>query len=302
MSYAPVVCQMRAVGSRAHCGPRGRALWISVIVLACIAVIPVRAVAQPDTLYWRLADRGPGIPTSMFGTSVSARELLFYPFVEYYHDHNAEYSPEELGYGVDQDFRGKYRATEALIFLGYGVSDRLAVEFEAAMITAQQDKAPEDPSDMPARLKESGLGDVESEIRWRWNHETDRYPEVFSYFETTFPLQKAKKLIGTPDWEYKLGTGVVRGFRWGTATARVSVEYTEGRLALGEMAAEYLKRVSPTVRLFAGVEADQDEVELITEAQWFLRPNLFLKLNNSFGVSSKATDWAPEIGLMFSFR
>jgi len=238
----------------------------------------------------------------MFGTSVSARELLFYPFFEYYHDRNAEYSPEELGYGLDQDFRGKYRASEGLIFLGYGVSDRLALELEAAVITAQQDKAPEDPSDMPAQLKESGLGDVESEIRWRWNHESDRSPEVFSYFETTFPLQKAKKLIGTPDWEFKLGTGVVRGFRWGTTTARVSVEYDESSLALGEMAVEYLKRVSPTVRLFAGVEAEQDEVELITEAQWFLRPNLFLKLNNSFGMSSKATDWAPEIGLMFSFR
>jgi hypothetical protein len=33
-------------------------------------------------------------------------------------------------------------------------------------------------------------------MRWRWNDETDRSPEVFSYFETTFPLQKAKKLIG----------------------------------------------------------------------------------------------------------
>ena len=31
-------------------------------------------------------------------------------------------------------------------------------------------------------------------------------------------------------------------------------------------------------------------------------PNLVLKLNNSFGLSSKATDWAPGIGLEFSFR
>lgn len=302
MSHAPVVCQTRAVGFRSNRGVGGRAVWVSVTVVACAAVIPGRALAQRDTLYWRLADRGPGVPTSMFGTSVSARELLLYPFFEYYHDRNAEYSPEELGYGLDQDFRGKYRASEGLIFLGYGVSDRLALELEAAVITAQQDKAPEDPSNMPAQLKESGLGDVESEIRWRWNHESDRSPEVFSYFETTFPLQKAKKLIGTPDWEFKLGTGVVRGFRWGTTTARVSVAYDEGSLALGETAVEYLKRVSPTVRLFAGVEAEQDEVELITEAQWFLRPNLFLKLNNSFGMSSKATDWAPEIGLMFSFR
>ncbi len=173
MSHAPVVCQIRGIGVRARRGAGGRAVWISATVLACGAVIPEQALAQRDTLYWRLADRGPGIPTSMFGTSVSARQLLFYPFFEYYHDRNAEYSPEELGYGLDQDFRGKYRASEALILLGYGVSDRLALELEAAVITAQQDKAPEDPSEMPAQLKESGLGDVESEIRWRWNHETE---------------------------------------------------------------------------------------------------------------------------------
>ena len=54
--------------------------------------------------------------------------------------------------------------------------------------------------------------------------------------------------------------------------------------------------------MFAAVEGSQDEWELITEAQWFLRPNIFLKLNNAVGVTSKATDWAPEIGVMFSFR
>jgi hypothetical protein len=42
-------------------------------------------------------------------------------------------------------------------------------------------------------------------------------------------------------------------------------------------------------------------VEVIGEAQVFLTPNIFLKLNDAFGATSKATDWAPEVGLMFSF-
>jgi hypothetical protein len=94
----------------------------------------------------------------------------------------------------------------------------------------------------------------------------------------------------------------VRGFAWGTTTLRAAVAYEEGSAALGEYAVEYLKRISPGLRLFAGVEGTQDEVEMITEAHWFLRPNLFLKLNNAFGLTSKATDWAPEVGLMFSLR
>ena len=41
-------------------------------------------------------------------------------------------------------------------------------------------------------------------------------------------------------------------------------------------------------------------MELITEAQWHLARHVYFKFNNAFGVTSKATDWAPEIGIMFS--
>lgn len=300
MRYAVTTCQVQRA---APCSRRRRAAWNALIALSTlVATSPEILRAQSDTLFWRLRDRGPGIPTSMFGTSVGARELLVYPFFEYYRDRNAEYSPQELGYVLDEDFRGKFRASEGLIFLGYGVSDRLALELEAAVITAWQEKSPDDPTAMPSRLEESGLGDVEGQVRWRWNRETEHRPEYFSYFETVLPLQKSKKLIGTPEWEFKLGTGVVRGFKWGTTTLRTAIEYDEGSVALGEMAIEYLKRVSARLRVLAAVEGTQDEVELITETQWSLRRNLVLKLNNAFGVTSKATDWAPEVGLLFSFR
>jgi hypothetical protein len=240
----------------------------------------------------------------MFGTYVARGELLVYPFFEYYLDRDAEYSPDELGYGLDRDFRGKYRASEGLIFLGYGISERLAVELEAAVISARLETSPDDPSGVPRRIEERGLGDVEGQLRWRWNRETERRAELFSYFETVLPLQKRRKLIGTQDWEFKLGTGLVRGFAWGTATVRGAVEYdaAEGSVSLGEFAVEYLKRVSRRLRLFAGVEGTQDEIELITEVQWSLAPSVVLKLNNAVGLTSKAADWAPEVGLMFSFR
>ena len=72
------------------------------------------------------------------------------------------------------------------------------------------------------------------------------------------------------------------------------------RFEPGEFAVEYLKRLSDRFRVYAGIEGTQDEVELITEAQVFLTPNVFLKLNNAFGLTSKAPDWAPEIGVMFT--
>jgi hypothetical protein len=248
----------------------------------------------------RQRDRGPGVPVSMFGTYIEPRELIIYPFFEYYNDKDAEYSPNDFGFGLDQDFRGRYRASEGLIFIGYGFSERLAVEFEAAVISARQYKSPDDPTAMPARIEESGLGDVEGQVRWRWKQESERSPEYFSYFETVFPLQKDKLLIGTQAWEFKFGMGLVRGFSWGTATFRAAVEYDaeENKAGLGEYAVEYLRKVSSGLRLLAAVEGSEDEIELITEAQVWFSPRVVLKLNNALGVTSKATDWAPEVGLM----
>ena len=252
----------------------------------------------------RLRDRGEGLPTSMFGTYVRRGELLLYPFFEYYRDQNFEYKPSELGAVGEEDFRGRYRANEALLFVAYGITENLAVEFEAAVIKAQLDKSPADPSTLPLRLEESGLGDIEGQIRWRWNRETDERPEFFSYTEVVLPHNRDKVLIGTPGWEVKFGTGLVRGFSWGTLTARAAVEYDEASASHfdgGEYAVEYLRRISPSWRVYAGLEGTQDEVTLIGEVQWHVSPGVVVKINNGVGVTSKATDWAPEVGVAFSF-
>ncbi len=250
-----------------------------------------------------LKDRGTGTPTSMFGTYVHKGELLVYPFFEYYLDDDMEYDPLELGYELDLDFRGKYRASEGLMFLGYGITDNLAVEIEVAIIDATLEKAPDDPSDTPSELSESGLGDTQMQFDFRWLTETAKRPGMFSYAEIVFPFQEDKVLIGTPDWEFKVGTGIIKGFSWGTISVRAAVEHdvAEETTELGEVAVEYLKRLSRTWRIYLGVEGAQDEIELITEAQWHLSDRVFIKLNNAFGVTSKATDWAPEVGVMFSF-
>jgi hypothetical protein len=274
------------------------------LLVVCIemAALSKPARAQGDELPVYLQDRGAGLPTSMFGTYIRQGELLVYPFFEYYLDNNAEYKPAELGYGLDEDFRGKYRAQEGLVFIGYGLADWLAIELEAAVIKASLETASADPSNIPAKIEESGLGDVEGQLRARWVSENESRPEIFSYFEAVTP-NRDKVLIGTPDWEFKFGTGLIRGFSWGTMTFRAAMEYhlEEPTLALGEYAVEYLKRLSSSWRVYLGVEGTEDEVELITEAQWHLADSIFLKLNNAFGITSKATDWAPEIGFLFSF-
>ena len=251
-----------------------------------------------------LNDRGTGIATSMFGTYVGRGELLVYPFFEAYVDKNLEYKPDEWGYKGDQDFRGKYKAKEVLLWGAYGITDRLAVEFETALIRATFEKSPNDLSGLPSRVEQSGLGDVEGQVRYRWRQEDSRRPEVYSYFEAVVPHHGEKFLIGMSGWETKYGTGIIRGFRWGTITARAAVEYVPSSSSpfdIGEYALEYLKRVSPKWRIYLGMEGTQDEVSVITEAQWHVSRNAFVRFNNGVGVTSKSTDWAPEVGVVFIF-
>ena len=111
--------------------------------------------------------------------------------------------------------------------------------------------------------------------------------------------------IGTSDVELKVGTGVIRGFSWGTLTARAAVEYAASSSSpfdIGEYAVEYLRRLSRHVRLYLGVEGAQDEISFIPELQWHVSRNAFVRLNNGVGLTSKATDWAPEIGVVISLR
>ena len=262
------------------------------------------AVAQnPDPVPSHQQDRGTGVATSMFGTYVRRGELIIYPFFEWYVDHNLEYKPEELGYPGDVDFRARYRATEGLLFLAYGLGKNVAVEFEAATIRASFDRSPADHSGLPARIEESGLGDVEGQLRWRWRTETEKRPELFSYFETVIPHHADKPLTGTAGWELKFGTGVTRGFGWGTLTGRAALEYTEASTShfdLGEYAVEYLKQISPRWRVYTGVEGSQDEISLITEAQWHVARFAFVRFNSGLGLTSKAVDWSPEVGVVFT--
>jgi hypothetical protein len=250
-----------------------------------------------------LRDRGTGVPTSMFGTYVRKGELLVYPFVEFYADRNFEYKPSDLGYGQEVDHRGHYTASEQLLFVSYGITRDLAFEMEAAHISAELAKATNDLATTPSEFEETGLGDVEGQLRWRFLHEAGSRPEGFLFFETVLPLQRTKHLIGTQDWEWSLGAGVTRGYRWGTMTLRASTEYArdEGKFDLGEYAVEYQRRLTPLWKVLADVEGSQDETALVTEVQFQLAPRAVLKLNNGWGLTSKATDFAPEMGVMFSF-
>lgn len=282
----------------------GMKMLVALALTTTFATIAGVAAGSDDgTLPGYLRDRGTGVRTSMFGTYVNRGELLIYPFYEYYYDNSLQYSPNEYGGVGAQDFKGRYRAHEGLIFVGYGITDRLGIELEVATISATFEKDPTDASGTPARIEESGLGDVEGQITYRWVKESERRPEVFSYAEAVSPQNRTKALIGTPDWEFKFGSGVSRGYAFGTLTGRVSVEYIKDSTTpwdLGEWALEYFRRVPSGWGFYAGFEGQAtDEVSFVGEVQRRLSSRATLKLNSSVGLTENSTDFAPEVGIMF---
>jgi hypothetical protein len=265
-----------------------------------------QVVAQDSGLPRFLRDRGTGVPASIFGTYIRRGELLVYPFFEYARDQNREYQPKEFGLGPDVDFRGQFRSYAGQLFLGYGVTDWLAVEFEASVINARLEKSPRDTSAVPPVINETGVADIEGQVRARFVRERSGRPEFYGFVEITPPTQKHKLLIAEPDFDLKPGIGLIKGFSWGTLTGRIGAEYNreESKVDLGELSLEYLKRVSPRVRVLLSFEGGEtgalDEWELVQGVQWQIARSLLLKVDNSLGLSSKATDWTPQIGLMFS--
>lgn len=270
-------------------------------LLMLLLAVPGIASAQDDAPWLR--DRGPGVRTSLLGSYVEHRQLLIYPFFEWYADHDLEYKPSELGYGPSlTDYRGRYRASEGILFFGYGIAPDVVVEFEAAVISAElRTSASDTSSGRVPEIRESGLGDVEGQVRWRFQRESATRPEFFTYVGAVLPLQKDRHIIGTQAWEFFLGVGLTRGFRWGTLTVRTAAEYADKQFDAGEYAVEYMRQVSRAWRVIAGIEGNQvDEISLLTEIQWHAGRHVIVKLNNALGLTENATDVAPEVGVMFA--
>ncbi len=286
--------------------PRGHVL--SAVLLLWCGV----AGAQTGDLPGYLRDREGGIPSSEMGIYIQPHQLLIGPLYEHVWDHNLEYNPSTLGFGRDEDFRGRFRSSSAQIFLAYGLNDRLAVEFGISRTRSILSKSPIDTTATPARIEESGLGDVEGQIRMRITRESSRRPEIFGFLEAAAPTQRNKLLIGTFDWDFKPGIGAVRGFSWGTMTFRTTFEYTRDQtpvresrhLDIGETSLEYLKRLSQALRMSLAMEGGEngapDEWEFRSGLLWRMSRAVSLKLGNSFGLFSKSPDWTPQVGLMFS--
>lgn len=276
-----------------------------VPITLAVLLVPTHALSAENPLPYYLNDRGEGVTTSLFGTYIKKQELLVYPFYEYIKSDKEEYHGSELGGVGETDFLGKIEEHEFGLFIAYGLSEDMALEFEAILYgDITFDKALNDTtSGIPSRIKESGLGAVETNFRWRLRRETEDQSELWVNFEVEYPLQKDKLLLGASDWEFSVGIGWVKGYRWGTITPRISVTYdrSESEVELGEYAVEYLSKESDDFRWVSTLEGEDSDISLIFETQWRIDKNSFWKIGSGFGLTGDAEAFSPELGVMYTF-
>lgn len=246
----------------------------------------------------------PGVPTSMFGTFLGKGQLLVSPFFSYASDHNREYQPARLGYALNEDFRGRFRSIEEGLFVGYGVTDWLMVELEGSHLNARLIKSSGDSSSMPGALQQSGLADLEGQVRFRLLKEGMNRPGLYAFVELTPATQKGQRLIAEPNWDLKPGVGAIRDFSWGTVQLRVAAEWNREAHSpdLGEVTIEYLKRLTPSLRVNLALEGGEtgsnDEWTVVVGGAYRLNRALSLKLDTMVGVMSKSTDLEAQAGLL----
>lgn len=247
-----------------------------------------------------------GMATSENGVTVGPGELLVLATFEAVFDHNHEYQPAEFGYGSPEDFEGRQRELTGLLFFALGVTPWLELELQGAYTDATLEKGPEDPTGMPARLAESGLADLEGELRLRALEEGPTWPEIFVFFNVIAPSQGDTSLIGDSEWDLKVGLGFVKAYVFGTFTFRTVFEWNREDLIidLGESAIEYFRDVNPAWRLYAGIEGGEggapDEWSLNLFAQWALSNAFSLRFGTAVGITPKAADIEPNVGLLFT--
>ncbi len=265
-----------------------------------------RAEDAPESAPY-LRDRGPGVATSLSGIYLGAGEWLGAASYQHLENRGFQYSPEEFGFADANDYLGKYESSGGIFFLGYGVSDSIALGLKLTGGSIKLTKASDDLSAMPLEMKESGISAIAPELTWRFMTETAHRPELYTFVSVEIPQNRDTNLIGTPDWVVLPGLGINRGFSWATLSARMNYEYdaaSASTIDFGKWSIEGQRRFSDVWWVSAGLEGQVggannfDEAWQITFVQWSPTPHVAVRLGSRIGLTQQTEGWTGELGIV----
>ena len=269
------------------------------IAAVCAVHIATSTGAFAQEPFDRSRDRGEGLPLSMFGTYIRSGQLVVMPVLRKCTATTTSVRSGELGSRARPSCAGASTRTNVSCS-SLRVLENIAAEFEIAGISASLDKSPLDDSALPPRLEHRAL--ATSRAAPLAMEEGIRHAAgAVQLLRDRVSRAAVEALIGTPDWELKFGFGLTRGLRWGTISARRSLGMPTAPGSWESTRSSAEARVEPAAALRRS-RRQRGRARADHGSQILLTTRIVLKLNNSFGLTSKATDWAPEIGVMFFIR
>ncbi len=279
---------------------------LAVLCGICLCHNPARAEDVPQSAGY-LRDRGPGVPTSLSGIYLNRDEWLGAASYQHLENRGFQYSPEEFGFVDDNDYLGKYESSGGILFVGYGVSESIALGLKVTGGSIKLTKASDDLTSMPVEMKESGIGEIAPELTWRFMTETAHRPELYTIVSVLIPQNRDKNLIGTQDWVVLPGVGLNRGFSWATLSARMNFEYdsaSESAIDFGKWSIEGQRKFSDVWWVSAGLEgqvgggSNFDEAWQIAFVQWSPTPHVTVRFGSRIGLTQQTEGWTGEIGIV----
>ena len=254
-----------------------------------------------------LRDRGPGVPTSLSGIYLTPGEWLGAASYQDLENRGFQYTPDDFGFADTNDYLGEYRFSGGFFFLGYGLNESIALALKVTGGSTKLTKASDDPSAMPAEIKESGISEIAPELTWRFITENVDRPELYAFVSILIPHDRDKDLIGTQDWVVLPGIGLNRGFSWATLSARMNFEYdaaSESTLDFGKWSVEGQRRFSDSWWVSVGLEGQVGGATNFDEAwqtafiQWSPTPHIAVRFGSRIGLTQMTEGWTGEIGIV----
>jgi hypothetical protein len=235
---------------------------------------------------------------------VSLGQLTAYPSFRRFENRGFDYSPDEFGFPLEEDFKGDYRASQGALFISYGLSADLSVGVRATVANARFRKASSDHSGLAGETTESGLEELSAEVAWRFSGNDGGPTELFLLTQILAPHDGDKLFLGQDGVMILPRLALIRTLSWGLLDGRLGLEYDSGSetpFDVGRWSLHALGGLTGSLDLGGGFEGqigganNFDEVWLTTYLQWSARPNLMLRVSSDFGVTALTRGWSPQI-------
>jgi len=269
--------------------------------IALVFFCAARAEAQESPVSHRL----PGLPTTIPGLYLSEGTAIADLAAGRFQNLGFEYSPEEFGFSLEQDFQGEYRASQARFFLGIGLTPNLAIAFRASAADARFNKDASDSSALPEETKESGLEALSAELVWRFLGTDGGETEFFLLTQFVIPHDGDKLLLAQDGLAVLPQIGVIRAFPWAVIEGRLGLEYDAGSetpFDVGRWNVQLLRELVPTLRIGVGLDGqigganNFDEVWFVSHLQWAMSSNVILRASSDLGLTALTKGWSPQLG------